>query len=390
MRRLTAIILVGAVQWATPASAQAPLLKDEPFLRTCAAKGKFLWGRSLCAPVVVIDPATSEYQASKPAPGPLPPNRANSSLEWGGETWVMVLAPLPQAEASRTALLFHEAFHVHAKALGFGGASKMAAHLDDAVGRYLIRLEWNALAKALGSKGAARRRHIAQALAFRAQRLRSDRAAAESERDQMRSEGLANYTGIRLSGEPAELALKELRGGAERPSLSRTFAYVSGPAWGLLLDDLRLGWRRQLDSGADLPDLMPVKAARTQDRAAYGGADIWAQEYAKSAARTAQLNRALAATAPGRALALPLRQAGFDFDPNGVSVAPDGSTIYRSLTLRDRFGSITVRGGYIRVLADFSMAYASLPLEAGALTLAPGWQLVDRPDGGARLVEAKP
>jgi hypothetical protein len=75
-----------------------------------------------------------------------------------------------------------------------------------------------------------------------------------------------------------------------------------------------------------------------------------------------------------------------DFDPNDVSTAPDGSTIYHRITLRDQWGRISVSGVGLRVQSDFRAAFAPWPLPQGALELTRGWNVAPLSGGGAELV----
>lgn len=356
------------------------------FIDDCELAGKALWGHTLCAPIVVVDPARPEplWTSVAPPAAPLPPMRANTAIDWDGTTWLMLLAPLPDDEAARRALAFHEAFHVHQRALGLPANATVAAHLDGAAARESLRLEWNALAQALRSDGDVRREHLQQALAFRAQRL-TDPAAAATERAQMLHEGLAAYTGTALSGEPVRIALAALREEAAKPGFTRTFAYASGPAWGLMLDALRPGWRARLDTTADLPELVGLAPAAVATPSAYGGDAIHAEETTAAAARRANLDRLLAATDPARSLRLPLAQMQMDFDPGRVTPAPDGSTLYEKITLRDAWGQVQVDGQALRIAADFSEAYVAWPLPDGALELAEGWRIENDAEGRPAL-----
>lgn len=390
MRALAALSLF-ALAGAASASAD-PAEGTRDFVARCDAAGRGLWGTSLCAPIVVVDSSNAAAPwTSRPAPGPLPPARANTAFDWAGDTWLMLLSPLPEDAAARNSLLFHEAFHVHQKELGLPPNAAVAPHLESALARTSIRLEWNALRAALQTKGRERDGHIAQALAFRAQRLGVDASFAQAERAQMLHEGLAAYTGTVLSGDPLRLALEELRAAPKRAALARTFAYVNGPAWGLLLDDLRPGWRKGLGTDVDLPDLLQRQPAKTAAPEAYDGEAIRAEELAAESARKAKLAALLAATSPERSLHLPLAQMGMDFDPNRVTPAPDGSTVYEKMTLRDRWGSVSVDGQALRIAGDFTQAWVQWPLpSASALELAPGWKLEAGDQGSVRLVPPPP
>lgn len=346
-----------------------------PYFASCNEAGRALWNHSLCAPVVVVDPESGGFTASQASPGPLPPIRANTAFDWMGTTWLMVLRPLPADSAERASLLFHESFHVHQRALGFAPNSHVARHLSSWQARVSIRLEWAELRKALASDGTARERHVRRALGFRARRLVGNPAAANAERALMRHEGLASYTGVALSGDPVRLALRELDIGPERPSLGRSFAYSSAPAWGLLLDRMHPGWKTMLEGGQDLPDLFPLRplASRvvTEEEER-----IAAEEQAREASESERLHSALSQTAVGSAFRLPLSRMSFDFDPNRASAAPDHSQLYWKITLRDAWGSVATDGTPVRVLEDLSAALIPWPLPADVeLTIDPGWKL---------------
>ena len=374
MKRTLATLLL--ITLPALAHAAEPAAATRSFLADCERAGRALWGVSLCAPIVVADPAQPEpLWTSVAPPMALPKMRANTAIEWDGRTWLMLLAPLPDDEADRRALVFHEAFHVHQKELGLPPNTAVAAHLEAAAARESIRLEWNALAQALQSRGKARRGHVQQALAFRARRL-ADAAFAAAERQQMLHEGLAAYTGVALSGDPVDQALKALRHGAAQAGYSRNFAYASGPAWGLVLDGLRPGWRKGLGTTIDLPELARLAPAATPTPDAYDGVAIHAEETAAAAQRQATLDRLLAATDPARSLRLPLAQMGMDFDPNRVTPAPDGSNVYEKMTLRDAWGSVRVDGQALRITSDYTTAFVQWPLPSpDALQLAPGWSV---------------
>lgn len=376
MRSLLTVVLLSLAATVNAGhGAAAPELSA--YLASCERAGEALWRHSLCAPVVVVDPAGGGIVASQAPPGPLPAVRANTAFDWMGSTWLMVLRPLPSDPAERANLLFHESFHVHQRALGFAPNANVAGHLSSWQARASIRLEWAELAKALDSTGSERLRHVRRALGFRARRLQGQPQAAADERALMRHEGLASYTGVALSGDPVRLALKELALGPERPSLARSFAYACAPAWGLLLDELRPDWKSALPGGEDLPDLVPLSPLMP-DGASEDEQRVAAEEQARGIEAAALLQSALARTADDRALRLPLSKMGMDFDPNRVGTAPDQSQLYWKITLRDAWGTVAVDGTPLRISADYRMAFVPWPLPADArLTLAKGWRLQD-------------
>jgi hypothetical protein len=161
-------------------------------------------------------------------------------------------------------------------------------HLDAMDGRYWLRLEWRALARALRESGAQRSAAARDALAFRQARRMLHTAAAETERAIEITEGLAAYTGTAAaaaSGDDAIAgALDLLTSGETGESFVRTFAYVSGPAYGLLLDASFPGWRQRIRNTDDYATLLAsaLMVQPATDAAAsavrYGGAEVRAAE----------------------------------------------------------------------------------------------------------------
>src|SRR5262249_2823009 len=134
-------------------------------------------------------------------------------------------------------------------------------HLDTLEGRYWLQLEWRALARALASSRDEQRHSIQDALRFRQHRRSLFKGAASTENALELNEGLAEYTGIKLSGLTADQQQRLLLQHFETyPTLFRTFvrsfAYLSGPAYGLLMDQHAAGWLRKIRPGDDLGQLL--------------------------------------------------------------------------------------------------------------------------------------
>src|SRR5205823_14627793 len=132
--------------------------------------------------------------------------------------------------------------------------------LDAADGRYWLRLEWRALARALRESGEQRKLAVRDALAFRQARRLLYPASVEDERAQEITEGLAAYTGTVLAAQSAAdaivSALDLLANAEAEESFVRTFAYKTGPAYGVLLDASSPGWTRQVRGSDDLATLV--------------------------------------------------------------------------------------------------------------------------------------
>lgn len=241
---------------------------------------------------------------------------ANTTVDWGGQRWIMVMGPLPADVIERRTLVMHEAWHRVQTSIGLPMQNANAAHLETERGRYLMRLEMRALSTAMLSTGRARRNAAKDALAFRAARLASFPEAQAAEAGLDRNEGLASYTGIRL-GVAEDMthlyAARTLTAYDDHQALARSYAYATGPAYGLLLDEYLPNWRASLAAWAPADLLVsPLRArplntrAMQRQAARYDGPQIAAQERGR-AEQQRQLIAALRARfAEGPRLVLPL------------------------------------------------------------------------------------
>jgi hypothetical protein len=206
---------------------------------------------------------------------------------------------LPEDPASRATLLMRESFDRDRPKLALPAPrASDNAHLDTLDGRYLLQLEWRALAKALEDAGDRVARSAAEdALRFRHERHQLYPGAAAAEAALELDEGLAQYTGVMLGNPTPEArtaaVLRDLARHAGDPSFVRTFADANGPAYGLLLDRYAPGWQRRLAPGdepgalllaalkitgaADSPSQVGQRAAR------YGGDALLKSEIARDA-----------------------------------------------------------------------------------------------------------
>jgi hypothetical protein len=375
------------------------MLADEK--RLCDADGGRLWGVGLWGPIMVVDPGSRAFVASERDGlgvataqdgvfvGTLPPdqNIANTAFRWGGVEWTQVMWPLPEAADDRGVLLSHELFHRVQAGLGITGGHPENQHLDTVDGRYLLQLEWRALAEANRATDAGvRTREVADALAFRmARRHLFPRAAAE-ERDQEVVEGLAEYTGITVAlSSPADRAAYTLRN-IDRmttvPSFVRSFAYASGPAYGLLLDLTGGAWRDRTRRGDDLGDLLagalgvaPLAGGddAVKERAArYDGERLRASEQARHdrlQARAAEYRRKFV---DGPTLSIPLSHMKIQFDPRTLEPLGEAGTVYPTLRVVDDWGILTVTGGAL-LAPDWTRVTVVAPKD-GAST-GDGWDL---------------
>ncbi|HYD73709.1 MAG TPA: hypothetical protein VEF55_11260 [Candidatus Binatia bacterium] len=384
--------------FAAPAAAQDPLTSAaaaSELREMCREDAGRLWNIDLCGPLMVVDPSTRRVWTSDPDAagllqqagagwvGGLPAGVtvANTTTEWAGVRWIQVLAPLPAEEANRRVLLAHEAWHRAQAQLGLPAQASDCAHLEEERARVLMRLEFRALATAMRSSGRARRQAAQEALLFRAVRMSEFRAAAAQEDALDRNEGLAAYTGVRLGvTDNRDLyAARTLDRYDRNQALARSYAYASGPAYGLLLDDFRPNWRRELAGVAParlLAETLGVGGWREADirraGARYGMTQIAAEERTRAEAHRARVAELRLRFDRGPRLELPLTNMQMEFDPNAVTPLEHLGNYYATLTLRDAWGELRATEGAM-ISTDYRRVVVSSP-GRGAMS-GPGWQL---------------
>ncbi|MEG3790934.1 hypothetical protein V1318_12465 [Lysobacter sp. CCNWLW3] len=410
--RLALAIAVGALLVPAPAGAAAdPAEAARVFAEAqalCDRDGGQLWGASLCGPILLVDYTDRSVVANaadaqgqlvatgKVYTGTLPDSViiANTPTEWAGVRWTQLLWPLPTEDGKRHVLIAHELFHRIQPGLGLSRNEVGNRHLDTLEGRYLLQLEWRALAKAVGAPTPAERRAaVADALLFRRERHRLFPQAALEEGLLEINEGVPEYTGVRLglSDPQARIAYAQydLSAFAQAPSFVRSFAYATGPALGLLLDETDPAWRGKLGSGQRLDQLLSL-AMRLPDsdlgtlktRAAqYDDGTLRASEESRDRQQRRQAADWKARLVDGPVLIVPLKKSNRQFNPQTLVPLDELGMVYPTMRLTGEWGALEVESGGALLTATQATVSASgmdrtaLKGEGWRLDLKPGWSV---------------
>jgi hypothetical protein len=362
----------------------------------CERDGGRLWGVPICMPMVIGDARTQTFATSQPPPDTPRPRLIgllNGPIQWGDTMWAAMIWDTLALKTPRAggAMLVHESFHIVQQRLGLGVATVAAEHLDSVDGRYWMRLEWRALARALRESGEPRALAIREALAFRQARHARYPDKVETERALDINEGLASYTQAVLpaqsEAEAIASALDELTAAEGGESFVRTFAYASGPAYGLLLDAASPGWTRKVRASDDLATLLaralairpladPAAAA-----ARYGGAQLRAAEEQREQQRQARIAELRRQFVDGPVLLMPGGGGGLS-NSLGAVVIPDVGTIYfHAYRMKGEWGALEADKGVLvstdgrlrRLPAPVRGDGATISGDGWTLTAAPGW-----------------
>jgi hypothetical protein len=418
----TAVLAYLVVGHPPPAVAQVDQQLAQQYFKEaralCERDGGRHWGVSLCGPMVIADAATGTIATSEPAPAgdrPRALGYVNAPLQWGGVTWSAYnWQMIPKDDRGERGRLFiHELFHCIQGRLGWGQMAPIDgpgenSHLDSLEGRYWLRLEWRALARALGASGAARTSAIADALAFRAARHQRFPGAAAREHIVEINEGTATYTQFVTGSEGAQDAIRNavagLAGAESGTSFVRTFAYASGAGYGLLLDALAPGWHRKITAASDVGQLLSAAAGVTAapDAAAaaarYDGAQVRAAEERRDREQQAVIAELRRRYVDGPVLIVP--RAGRGSSNNmGATVIPGAGTVFREMANKGAWGFFDAQRGAL-VSADEQTISLPAPVVVDATTLkgdgwtatvGPGWTVQPGPrPGDYRVVRQQP
>ena len=369
--------------------------------------GGRLWGTSLYGPMLFVDSdsrtvvanhADSEFKLHVQGEvfiGKLPDdvNIANTATQWAGVRWTMIIWPLPEDRRERLRLMAHELFHRIQDQIGLQSRETSNRHLDSRGGRTWLRLEWRALERALEENAAARREAVANAIYFRRYRQSMVPESLAQECALETNEGLAEYTGVKLSSrseaEARTRAAYSLNQAQNKQSFVRSFAYASGPAYGLLLDAALPGWRRELKSEGDMSALLqravglklpPLAAEQAAARAKlYDGDEVIASETRREAIRSASVAKYRAKLIDGPVLVIPAAGSfNYSFNPNNLVPLDETGTVFPTIRVTDDWGILEVTDGVLMIRSNgvIKELHVTAPNASTARSIqGPGWKL---------------
>ena len=209
-------------------------------------------------------------------------------------------------------------------------------------------------------------------------------AADNERRDEIR-EGLASYTGIAAwANSPADAhraAAAALAGGEAQPAFVGNFEAASGPGYGVLLDDLLPGWRRQVRGTSDLGDLLASAINRppTTDvavaAARYDAATLRTAEDARDRAqqvRVAELRRRFV---DGPVLTMPAGGSGTSDTTGSVGIPGEGTVFFRNFTLSAPWGRLNANAGVLRAADGATLSVPVIGSLEGTILQGDGWSV---------------
>ena len=335
--------------------------------KLCNKDNGKLWGVNLYSPVLGVDSLRNIVSNVPDAPKTFPADKpvANSTTELEGKRWTMILWPLSGDQKHQSIILVHEMFHYRQPELGlWQDKDPNNSHLSNRDARTLLKLEWNALKAAASCDGEQKKTALKDALSFRAWRrhLYPDFAQEENALEIM--EGLAEYTGRRIAipdNKEYLQSLSDLDYLYESDNLTRSFAYLSGPLYGLILDQSGHSWHKEINSGGDLgssameiygitlPENLEEAVETAKAKYDFESIDAAEEAFQRKLKERNQTLRKL--FAHDNVITLECPNLSIQFSPDSMIKMDDGSMVIYGCTAFCDWGS--VEGHPLKVTSDW-------------------------------------
>ena len=383
-----------------------------------------LWGIKLYGPMMFVDSQTRFIVTNEADSigilekkgnvfiGYLKPEDgiANTATRWAGKLWMMIIwNSVSDDKLQRTNLMMHELYHCIQDKIGLAIQWDKNGHLDEMQARILMKMEWNALETAIFSIGSERNQAIRDALNFRYYRQKLFSGSKENECKLEMNEGLAEYTGFKLSILKPEDQLNYFKtitqNRKEVNSFVRSFAYVSGPLYGYLLDEVSDSWRKKLnpnsDLGALLKDCYKIELNDFNQKkieqltVLYDYDKVLDFETKREEKRILRIKSLTEKLINNPILKINLKEMGIQYDPREVQPLKNYGTVYHTIRVTDEWGILDVSEDALMSddwktitvsAAKFKINNNFIEGNGWNLTLNEGWKIKEE-DGYKTLVK---
>jgi hypothetical protein len=342
-------------------------------------ESKALWKISLNASVILVDPSNNKMfftaiengkvQAFTEESWDNKVQIANSTTEYNGKKYVTVIldALKEQTCEERISLLAHEIFHLYQDSLGIKSGVSLNYHMDKIEGRALLRIEMKMLQQALEGDMQC----LYDALYIRA--YRQSMYPDNNEELFELIEGLAEYTGAKLSGVDIREYVKKRLNYDISSGYTNAFGYVTGAAYAVLLDEIYPEWRydKDLTKGmiyllektdkcyAITPDSLSLKkllntqhydlivAEEVEELQLFGDITLFEGMFKPESSKLCiKMNLGVS----------------FAYNPNDRVITLSDGVLLRNMTLAGEWGQIKIEKGLVR-LKNWSAFYLQPPTE---------------------------
>ena len=362
-----------------------------------ADNGK-LWGKTLYGPAMFVDVQTRNLVANQQNKentlvqkgnlyfGQLPEDIiiANTSITYCGEDWTCVIWDGSRDLLTNTHLLIHESLHRIQDEIGLPSCGSSNQHLDETEGELLLKLELGILKDLLQNDSKDLTEGLRDAMTVR--KYRQTLFPNGNENLFECHEGMAEYTAFKLL--PLDNDNEAIRKGLVAAAIAKgmdgsgfgnSFAYLTGPAYGLLIDEMIPDWRNGIRSGKTIPDVISTEIAipDTVDNAEIErlSARYNLTEYLNKERSDKEDAELRARFSESKWLVIPNDNINFGFNPSERLVAYDTiGVICNTMQLRGSFGTLEVGNGIMHThnWSSFIIPYSEDHCDA-KISLNPGY-----------------
>ena len=157
------------------------------------------------------------------------------------------------------------------------------------------------------------------------------------------------------------------------------FEAASGPAYGVLLDDLLPGWRRQVRGTSDLGDLLASSTNRppTTDvavaAARYDGATLRTAEEARDRAQQVRIAELRRRFVDGPVLTMPAPGRGTSDTTGSVVIPGAGTVFFHNFTQSGQWGRLEANDGVLRASDGATLSVPVTGTLEGTTLKGDGW-----------------
>jgi hypothetical protein len=370
---------------------------------TCEGNQKF-WERNLYGAILLVDPRSRQVFANEPDSshhllkdkdiyaGVLPSNVniANTAINWNGKQWAMIMLPLPKNQYERINLIVHELFHREQRSLGFIFNNTDNDHLDKKEGRIYLRLELEALKKAvLATSKKEQQQHITNALIFRKYRHTLFVGAAAAENQLELNEGIAEFTGLMFSNRDKKQVSAHLVDNIEKfftnKTFVRSFAYYTIPVYGYVLYSSKNNWNKEITSETDLTNYFARQfniqlPSDLQTLVVDAAKPYNVQNIFKEEEKRDEENKKLVTEYKNKFILQPHFEIRFEkmnisFDPGNIIPIEGKGSVYPTIRVTDNWGILTVENGAL-LSSGWDKIFITIPINiTGNKAYGDGWVL---------------
>ncbi|TAJ11834.1 hypothetical protein DMA11_15355 [Marinilabiliaceae bacterium JC017] len=287
---------------------------------------------------------------------------ANSTAQINGINCAMIALPLPSSISSKKTLVIHESFHRIQDSV-IQNHAYYNEHIDNKDARILLKLEWEYLIRAYTEKDKnTKTEYCHKALDYRAQRRKIYPECAKNENYFELEEGLAEYTAVkycfRTRTEIADYLNNQWTKFKPAQSFIRTFGYLSGLSYALLLDDYNTEWRLNSNEIEDLGALLLKHLPMAQYESMSNSNDtlyhrITQEENNIYQQRQQFLNSIITKLDTAKFLIFELTEnKSIGFNPSDMHDLDSLGTYFPFIEVKDNWGTVKVKRGNGALISD--------------------------------------